>query len=79
MKKFTEEELRQYDGATPGKPAYFAYQGKVYDVTNHPLFIDGIHFEHYAGTDLSDFMDEAPHGDEALHECPVVGEYRGDE
>ncbi|MCP3676503.1 MAG: cytochrome B5 [Deltaproteobacteria bacterium] len=77
MKKFTEDDLKRYDGSQPGDPVYFAYKGKVYDVTKHPLFIDGIHFEHYAGTDLSDFMDEAPHGDEALHECEVVGEYEG--
>jgi len=53
MKVFTIEELKQYDGSQKDKPIYFAYKGKVYDVTGHPLFIDGIHFEHYAGDDLT--------------------------
>ena len=76
-KVFTEEELSEFDGSEPGKPIYFAYNGKVYDVTDSPLFIDGMHFEHYAGTDLSEFMGDAPHGDEVMHEFKVVGTYKG--
>ena len=75
MKKFTEEELKANDGSNPGNPVYFAYKGKVYDVTGNSLFVEGMHFEHYAGYDLTDYMEEAPHGDEALEELPVVGEY----
>ncbi len=74
MKTMTLEELKAYDGSEEGKPIYIAYKGKVYDVTESPLFINGIHFEHYAGTDLTDFMDEAPHGEEVLEEYPVVAE-----
>jgi predicted heme/steroid binding protein len=75
MKKFSEEELKEFDGSVPGKPMYFAYKGKVYDVTKNPLFLDGMHFEHFAGTDLTDYMDEAPHDDGVLDELEVVGEY----
>ncbi|HHL40474.1 MAG TPA: hypothetical protein ENJ37_08205 [Deltaproteobacteria bacterium] len=75
MKEFTEEELKLYDGSTPGRPVYFAYNGKVYDVTDNPLFIDGVHFEHYAGLDLSADMADAPHGEEVLEELTVVGTY----
>ncbi len=73
MKIFTVEELKQYDGSQKGSPTYFAYNGKVYDVTNHPLFIDGIHFEHYAGVDLTDYMKDSPHGDEVLGKLKVAG------
>lgn len=74
MKNFTEEELKQFDGSTPDKPVYMAYKGKVYDVTESPLFIDGMHFEHYAGCDLTEFMADAPHDDEVMAELQVVGE-----
>ena len=37
MKKFTEEELSAFDGSEPGKPLYFAYKGKVYDITGNAL------------------------------------------
>lgn len=76
MKIFNEAELKKFDGSTPGQPIYFAYQGKVYDATNSPLFMDGMHFEHYSGADLTDYMADAPHGDEVLAELPVVGEFK---
>ncbi|MEE9615315.1 MAG: cytochrome b5 domain-containing protein [Thermodesulfobacteriota bacterium] len=75
MKKFTEDELKEFDGGEPGKPIYFAYKGKVYDVTESPLFLEGMHFEHYAGCDLTDYMEDSPHGEESLEELKVVGEY----
>ena len=75
MKKFTEDELKEFDGSTPGKPIYFAYEGKVYDATKNPLFVDGMHFEHFAGTDLTDYIEDAPHDGSAMEELPVVGEY----
>ncbi len=75
MKKFTDEELREFDGSDPSKPIYFAYNGKVYDASESPLFLEGMHFEHPAGCDLTDYMEEAPHGEEALEDLPVVGSY----
>lgn len=75
MKKFTEEELKEFDGSKPGEPIYFAYNGKVYDATESPLFKDGMHFEHFAGQNLSEYMDDAPHGDEALEDLEVIGDF----
>ncbi|MFQ5442046.1 MAG: cytochrome b5 domain-containing protein [Thermodesulfobacteriota bacterium] len=75
MKKFTEEELKKFDGGTPGGPIYFAYKGKVYDATNSPLFVDGMHFEHFAGCDLTEYLEDASHGDEVMEELKVIGEY----
>jgi len=71
-KTFTREELNRYNGAD-GRPTYVAYKGKVYDVSESPLFEYGMHFEHYAGEDLTDSMAEAPHGEEVLRDIPVVG------
>ncbi len=76
MKVFTDEELKQYDGSQKGKPIYFVYKGKVYDITTSPLFLDGLHFEHNAGADLSSFIADAPHGEEVLENLRVVGEYK---
>ncbi|HLE08490.1 MAG TPA: cytochrome b5 domain-containing protein [Thermodesulfobacteriota bacterium] len=77
MKKFSLNELKEFDGTTPGKPVYFAYRGKVYDATANALFIEGMHFEHPTGCDLTDYIADAPHGEEVLEELPVVGEYDG--
>ena len=72
-KKFTLEELKQYDGKN-GRPAYIAYKGKVYDVTDDYLWIDGDHQgEHSAGKDLTEKMAQAPHGEETLERVKPVG------
>lgn len=76
MKVFDEKELKKYDGSTPGSPIYFAYNGKVYDATNSPLFVDGMHFEHFSGCDLTEYMGDAPHGDEVIEHLTVVGEFK---
>ena len=73
MKEFTEEELAQYDGKN-GNLAYVAYKGKVYDVTGSFLWKNGIHqVLHSAGVDLTDALEQAPHGDDVLEKFPVVG------
>jgi len=72
-KKFTLDELKQYDGKE-GKPAYIAYQGKVYDVTDSPLWTYGDHQGlHEAGKDLTAELSEAPHGEETLANMKIVG------
>lgn len=72
-RKFTIEELKQYDGRD-GRPAYIAYKGKVYDVTDSFLWIDGDHQgQHAAGKDLTEDMALAPHGEETLERVKLVG------
>lgn len=73
QRKFTLEELKQYDGKE-GRPAYIAYKGKVYDVTDNYLWIDGDHQgEHVAGKDLTEDMASAPHGEENLERVKLIG------
>jgi len=72
-KKFTLEELKQYDGKD-GRPAYIAHKGKVYDVTDDFLWVDGDHQgEHVAGKDLTEEMSQAPHGEETLERVRQIG------
>jgi predicted heme/steroid binding protein len=73
QRKFTLEELKQYDGKE-GRPAYIAYKGNVYDVTDNSLWTDGDHQgEHVAGKDLTQDMASAPHGEENLERVKLVG------
>lgn len=64
------KELEKFDGSK-GK-TYIAFKGKVYDVSASDLFADGVHFEHYAGQDLTGFFGEAPHGEKVFDRFPVV-------
>ncbi len=72
-KQFTIEELKQYNGKN-GKPAYIAYKGKVYDVTDDYLWADGEHQgEHYAGNDLTKEITLAPHMEDVLERVKQAG------
>jgi predicted heme/steroid binding protein len=74
MRTFTREELQRFDGRE-GRPAYVAFRGKVYDVSESFLWRGGKHqVLHQAGEDLTEAMQEAPHGEELLARFPVVGE-----
>lgn len=73
---FTREELAEYDGQE-GRPAYVAYEGLVYDVSESDEFPEGDHYDYMAGEDHTDNMDEAPHDEEVMEEVPVIGRYIG--
>jgi predicted heme/steroid binding protein len=61
MKDFTREELAEFDGRE-GRPAYVAYEGVVYDVSESAMWGDGDHEgQHTAGGDLTAEHEDAPH------------------
>ena len=69
----TLEELAACDGRQ-GRPAYIVYEGKIRDVSGLDLWRGGVHFgRHRAGEDLTNYLWEAPHDEEVVLECPVVG------
>ncbi len=73
MRKFTSNELAENNGKN-GKPAYIAYQGKVYDVTASAMWLEGDHFgTHEAGKDLTNELELAPHGEENFQRVKQVG------
>jgi predicted heme/steroid binding protein len=77
VREFSTEELAQYNGKN-GTPTYVAYKGKVYDVSGSFLWKDGRHqVLHDAGLDLTDVMEQAPHGGNILEKFSVVGTLQG--
>lgn len=52
---------------------WIAYRGLVYDVTHSRFWRRGIHYEHWAGQDLTDELADAPHADEVFAGLKVVG------
>jgi predicted heme/steroid binding protein len=74
QKKISKQELEENNGKN-GKPAYIVYNGKVYDVSESSMWIDGEHMGlHQAGKDLTEELEMAPHRDENLKNVKFVGE-----
>jgi predicted heme/steroid binding protein/uncharacterized membrane protein len=71
------DELAQFDGME-GRPGYIAYEGEIYDVSGSKLWEEGVHFgKHRAGLDLSEYLEQAPHGHEKVISMPRVGKLAG--
>ena len=76
VKEFSLKELKRYNGKV-GNRAYVAYDGVIYDLTDSFLWQDGKHqVIHYAGEDLTDGLDKAPHGIDFLKRFPVIGKLK---
>ncbi len=71
--RLTLAELAAFDGED-GRPAYIAYRDTIYNVNASKLWKKGHHMmRHQAGTDLTDILDQAPHGEDKILAMPVVG------
>jgi predicted heme/steroid binding protein/uncharacterized membrane protein len=68
------QELSGFDGED-GRPAYIAFKGKIYDVGKSKLWKNGSHMKrHQAGTDLTEILSQAPHGEDKVLAMPEVGQ-----
>lgn len=75
--ELTLEDLASCDGQK-GRPAYFAFEGKIYDATQSHLWKQGVHMgRHNAGSDLTEQLALAPHGREKVTAMRTVGELVG--
>jgi len=52
---------------------WVAYRGIIYDVSKSRLWFRGMHYEHWAGQDLTDELADAPHTDEVFSRFEVIG------
>ncbi len=73
MVKMTKSQLALYNGQDR-EEIWVAYQGNIYDVTASRLWRDGMHYEHWAGQDLTAEFSDAPHTDSVFEKFKKVGE-----
>lgn len=76
QQRFNINDLSKFNGKN-GNPAYIAFKGKVYDVTQSSQWTDGDHLGHEAGQDLTMALDIAPHGEEVIQKMKIVGVLAG--
>lgn len=56
------------------KPAvWIAYKGLIYDVSSSRLWYKGTHYEHWAGQDLTEELQDAPHNNSVFERFEIVG------
>ncbi|MDD2733450.1 MAG: cytochrome b5 domain-containing protein [Desulfuromonadaceae bacterium] len=68
-----DDELALCDGKE-GRPAFFAYNGTIYDASESHFWKQGSHMgRHQAGSDLTEILAQAPHDSELIARLPTVG------
>jgi predicted heme/steroid binding protein len=69
---FTRSQLALRNGQD--KPEiWVAYQGKIYDVSRSRLWRSGMHYEHWAGQDLTGELGIAPHTETVFDKFDQIG------
>jgi len=73
-KDLTASQLANFDG-NDGRPAYVAFNGRIYNVSESKMWKGGRHLKrHQAGTDLTKMISQAPHDEEKILAMPEVGQ-----
>lgn len=69
---YTKGQLALRNGQD--KPSiWIAYLGLIYDVSASRLWKNGMHYEHWAGQDLTDELADAPHSHSVFEKFEIVG------
>jgi len=69
------DELSQFDGKD-GNKSYIAVDGIIYDVSDVPQWIGGMHRGFTAGMDVTDEVNKSPHGVSKLKGIKIVGKMK---
>ncbi len=69
---FTKSQLALRNGQDKDE-IWVAYKGKIYDVSRSKLWRKGMHYEHWAGQDLTHELADAPHTEYVFDKFEVIG------
>ncbi len=72
---FTKNQLALRNGQDH-ELIWVAYLGNIYDVTSSKLWRKGQHYEHWAGQDLTEELEDAPHTDKVFERFQIVGQLK---
>ena len=72
IKNYTRSQLALRNGQDRPE-IWVAYQGRIYDVTTSKLWRKGMHYEHWAGQDLTHELADAPHTEKVFEKFSVIG------
>jgi predicted heme/steroid binding protein len=73
MKTYTRQQLALRNGQD--KPEiWIAFRGIIYDVSGSRLWKNGKHYEHWAGRDLTEELEDAPHTEKVFEKFQAIGQ-----
>lgn len=72
MKTYTKQQLALRNGQDRPE-IWIAFEGIIYDVSQSKLWRNGKHYEHWAGQDLTEELEDAPHSSKVFERLNAVG------
>ena len=69
---FSRSQLALHNGQDT-EEVWIAYKGLIYDVSRSRLWRKGMHYEHWAGQDLTPELKDAPHTEHVFDKFKVIG------
>ncbi|MCC5928393.1 MAG: cytochrome b5 [Cyclobacteriaceae bacterium] len=72
LRLYTPAQLALRNGADR-EEIWCAYEGLIYDLSSSRLWRNGMHYEHWAGQDLTNELKDAPHTSSVFTKFKVVG------
>jgi predicted heme/steroid binding protein len=75
MEEYTKFQLALRNGQDMDE-IWIAYKGQIYDVTHSRMWRAGKHYEHWAGQDLTDELEDAPHQEWVFEKLKVIGKLK---
>ncbi|MES2389701.1 MAG: cytochrome b5 domain-containing protein [Bacteroidota bacterium] len=72
LPEYTRSQLALRNGQDRDE-IWVAHEGKIYDVGSSRLWRRGMHYEHWAGQDLTKELADAPHTEGVFLRFEVIG------
>lgn len=72
LPSFNQNQLALRNGQDK-EEVWVAYKNLIYDVTDSRLWKNGKHYEHWAGQDLTDELEDAPHTANVFDKFEPIG------
>ncbi|QNF33306.1 cytochrome b5 [Adhaeribacter swui] len=72
LPEYTKHQLALRNGQDRDE-IWIAYEGNIYDVKKSRLWRNGNHYEHWAGQDLTEELQDAPHADYVFDKFQIIG------
>ena len=72
MTSYSKSQLALRNGQDR-EEVWVAYKGNIYDVSSSIRWKEGMHYEHWAGQDLTDELPDAPHTERVFKKFEIIG------